>query len=70
MQPKGTHRPVGVLKPASAAAVASCAHAAAFAPQLALVATSRGTTAALLTCNKIARSSLRAFTGWQSGLFI
>lgn len=49
MLPKGRQTPVGVLKPDLAAAVASWAHAAALAPQLAAVAFSSGTTVALLT---------------------
>ncbi len=49
MQPKGTHTPAGVLNPDLVAAVASCAHAAAFAPQFAGVAFSSSTTDAFPT---------------------
>lgn len=50
MLPKGRHTPAGVWKPASAATCASCAHAAALAPQVLVANFSGRSTFTLSTC--------------------
>ena len=57
MQPNGKHTPAAVpklpcLSLILSASLASSAQAAALAPQLAVVAFSKGTTLALLTCKR------------------